>query len=138
MQMPKGAIAPALFAPCGSNCLVCYRHCAHKTPCAGCRMDDAEKPAHCRRCAIRSCVVEKGLTHCHACPAFPCKRIQALEQSYRKRYAASLVENSRYVQAHGLSAFMQQQKRHYTCAACGGVISLHTRACSQCQGPMDR
>ncbi len=41
MKMPNEAIDPAMFAPCGMNCLVCYRHCRPKKPCAGCRGGDS-------------------------------------------------------------------------------------------------
>lgn len=30
MKMPKENIDTAMFAPCGMNCLVCYKHCYHK------------------------------------------------------------------------------------------------------------
>ena len=33
MKMPE-RIDTELFAPCGMNCRVCYRHCFHKKPCA--------------------------------------------------------------------------------------------------------
>ena len=30
MKMPKDNIDTVMFAPCGMNCLVCYKHCRHK------------------------------------------------------------------------------------------------------------
>lgn len=30
MKMPKENIDTTMFAPCGMNCLVCYKHCYHK------------------------------------------------------------------------------------------------------------
>ena len=56
-----------------------------------------------------------------------------LEKSYNKRYQASLIENSRFVQRHGLDMFMQIQKETYTCSKCGGIISVHDGACSECR-----
>lgn len=29
MKMPTEKIDTAMFAPCGMNCLVCYKHCYH-------------------------------------------------------------------------------------------------------------
>ncbi len=132
MKMPEGPIRPELFAPCGMNCMVCYKHCFHKRPCGGCRSGGVGKPEHCRKCAIRDCLQKQGRSHCFECPDFPCKRIRNLDASYRRRYQASLVENSRYVQQHGLEAFMAQQKQTYTCPRCGGVLSLHDKMCSEC------
>ena len=36
MKMPK-KITTVMFAPCGINCMVCYKHCSKKTrqPCGG-------------------------------------------------------------------------------------------------------
>ena len=62
--------------------------------------------------------------------------IKNLEKSYNKRYQASLIENSRFVQGHGLEHFMEQQKIKYTCPKCGGIISIHDKECSECQEKM--
>lgn len=44
MKMPEEKIDTAMFAPCGMNCMVCYRHCSHPKPCAGCLNSDMGKP----------------------------------------------------------------------------------------------
>ena len=82
--------------------------------------------------SIKDCAREKGLVHCHACAEYPCRRINALEKSYQKRYRASLTANSRFVQEEGLAAFMARQRERYTCPVCGDIISLHDAACSEC------
>lgn len=132
MKMPP-AIDTALFAPCGMNCMVCYKHCYAKKSCAGCLPGNDGKPEHCRKCKIKDCVREKGLTNCFECISFPCKLIKNLEKSYNQRYGASLVQNSLFVKEYGLTAFMEQQLKRYTCSSCGGVISLHDAECSECQ-----
>ena len=136
MKMPEEKIAPAMFAPCGMNCMVCYKHCYRKKPCAGCLNSDLGKPEHCRQCKIKDCIIEKGLTYCFDCPAYPCRLIKNLEKSYNKRYQASLLENSEYVLKRGLEMFMAAQKEKFTCPKCGGIISLHDRECSECQESM--
>ena len=35
-----------------------------------------------------------------------------------------------------VESFMEQQKAKYTCPKCGGIISIHDRECSECQGRM--
>ena len=40
MKMPTEKIDMIMFAPCGMNCKVCYKHCYHKKPCAGCLNSD--------------------------------------------------------------------------------------------------
>ena len=133
-------IEETLFAPCGMNCMVCYKHCftaKTRKPCLGCLAnDESGKPAHCRNCKIKDCVREKGVSYCYECAQFPCKFIKNLEKSYNKRYQASLMENSEFVRQHGLERFMEQQKEKYTCPKCGGIISIHDRECSECQESM--
>lgn len=132
MKMPKERMQTDMFAPCGMNCKVCYRHCSHKKSCDGCRNGDMGKPEHCRKCKIKDCVSSKGISYCFRCPDYPCKQIKNLEKSYNKRYRASVMANSSFVERHGLEKFMEQQREEYTCA-CGGIISVHDGACSECQ-----
>lgn len=132
MKMPS-EIELTMFAPCGMNCKVCYKHCYHKKPCAGCFNSDKGKPEHCRRCKIKDCVREHELTYCYECSSYPCVLIKRLEKSYNKRYNTSLMNNSQMVKEAGLKAFMAQQKVAYTCPVCNGIISIHDFECSECQ-----
>lgn len=130
--MPEKQLNERMFAPCGMNCLVCYKHCYHKKPCAGCLQSDDGKPEHCRKCKIKDCVKERALKYCFECSEYPRKRLKYLEKSYQTRYGASLKKSSLFVEENGLAEFMEQQKAKYTCPACGGIISLHDRECSEC------
>lgn len=38
MKMPKENMDINMFAPCGMNCMVCYKHCYHKK--AMCRLSE--------------------------------------------------------------------------------------------------
>lgn len=131
--MPKENIDKAMFAPCGMNCMICYKHCCHKKPCTGCLHSDIGKPEHCRKCKIKDCMKEKGLSYCFECVDYPCQPIKNLEKSYSRRYQVSLMENSELVRQHGLDTFMERQKEKYTCLKCGGIISIHDRECSECR-----
>lgn len=133
MKMPKEPIETTMFAPCGMNCMVCYKHCYHKKPCAGCLNSDDGKPEHCRKCKIKDCVCEKGISYCYECNEYPCKLIKSLEKSYNTRYKASLIANSQFVKEHGITELMIHQKEIFTCSACGGIISIHDSECSDCQ-----
>ncbi len=132
MKMPE-KIDISMFAPCGMNCKVCYKHCYHKKTCEGCLNGDKGKQGHCRKCKIKDCAKDKSLSCCFECAGFPCKLIKNLERSYNKRYEASLIENSLFVKKNGFGVFMEQQKAKYTCPECGGIISIHDGECSECQ-----
>lgn len=131
MKMPN-KIDVEMLAPCGINCMVCYRHLTTKRVCLGCLLDDQNKPEHCRECKIKKCASEKGIIHCFVCNDFPCKSIKNLEKSYIKRYKTSLVENSHSVKCDGIESFMEKEKIKWTCRKCGGIISLHDTECSDC------
>ena len=81
MKMPKEKIDISMFAPCGMNCKVCYKHCYHKKPCAGCLNSDKGKSEHCRKCKIKDCIKEKSLSYCFECAKYPCSLIKNLEKS---------------------------------------------------------
>lgn len=135
MNMPEN-LDPALFAPCGMNCLVCYVHLKDKKPCHGCLADDINKPERCKACSIKNCAHSKSLKYCYSCPEFPCKQIKNLEKSYTTRYKTSLLENSDYVRQNGLAAFFIREKQKWRCD-CGGILSLHDRYCTECKKAID-
>jgi hypothetical protein len=140
MKMPD-KIEDIMFATCGMNCTVCYKHIGtrkHTEPCVGCLKDNLNKPEHCRKCNIKSCVQSKNFIHCFECNDFPCKLIKNLEKSYIKRYSTSLIENSRIAKEKGISAFLENDRRKWTCADCGDVFSLHDGVCSECNGTKDK
>ena len=132
MKAPE-TIHAAWFAPCGINCLLCYRHLGKK-PCPGCRPEASGKPEHCRRCKIKVCAAAQGIASCFQCAHFPCKQVKALDKSYRTRYGVSLVESGKQAQALGIEAFLISQTAQYTCPTCKGLISLHEGDCSECGG----
>lgn len=138
MEMTE-KIEEIMFAPCGMNCMVCYKHCFTKKtrkPCLGCLAnDETGKPEHCRKCKIKDCVHEKGVKYCFECSKFPCKLIKSLEKSYNQRYKTSLIDNSLFVRKHGLIAFMDKQRQLYSCLNCGGIYSLHDKICTECGKP---
>lgn len=131
MKMPS-RIDAQLFAPCGIDCMVCYKHCLTKKPCPGCLVGDSGKPAHCRVCRIKTCATEKGVTYCFACADFPCKFIKNLEKSYNQRYDESLVANSILAQTQGIGQVLELHQQKYRCSHCGGVVSMHDTVCTDC------
>lgn len=122
MKMPITNIDTIMFAPCGMNCKVCYKHCYHKKTCTGCLNSDIGKPEHCRTCKIKNCIKDKELFYCYDCSDYPCQLIKNLEKSYNKKYQISLMENSAFVKEYGLNKFMEQQRIRYTCLKCGGMM----------------
>ncbi len=126
-------IAESMIAPCGITCHVCYVHLKTKKPCAGCRAHEEDgKPEHCRQCKIKDCAAKQNVKFCFECPTYPCPVIKRLDKSYRQRYQVSLIENALRLKSVGPAQYLQEERLKWTCPACGGVISLHDQACSEC------
>lgn len=120
-----------MLAPCGINCMLCYKHLGPK-PCSGCLQGDAGKPEHAKHCRIKGCAASQNVIRCHACNAFPCPKLHSLDRIYRKRYGVSLREAGLQMRTLGEVAFLRKQIAQYTCESCGGLVCLHTNACSVC------
>ena len=131
-------IPATMLAPCGMTCAVCYVHLRDKKPCLGCHGRDESKPNHCRECKIKDCAVSRGLDFCFECSSFPCSSIKRLDKSYRQRYQVSLIENSIRIKTVGAKQHLLEEKEKWTCSQCGGVISLHDRACSECGHALEK
>lgn len=131
-------IASEMFAPCGMNCQVCYKHLSEKKACKGCLNNDENKPEHCRKCLIKECAKEKGNQYCLACSDYPCQRIKNLDKSYIKRYNVSIIQNSTKFKDVGVECFMEYERVRWTCSQCKGIVSLHDATCSECHAPAEK
>ena len=125
-------ISITILAPCGMNCAVCYAHLRKKRTCLGCRGPEDSQSSYCRRCQIRDCAINRGIDFCFRCTSFPCTIIERIDKRYRQRYQVSLIENAIRMNSVGVQQFLLEEKQKWTCTQCGGVISLHDRACSEC------
>ena len=126
-----------MIAPCGLDCSICKRALAESGRCAGCRGPNDNKPEFCsERCGIILCEKRKsnGYTFCDECPDFPCADVMEKETRYGSQYPLreSPLENLRFIREAGMDAFLERERKQWTCSACGGVICVHTGVCSGC------
>lgn len=138
MKMPN-PIDERLLAPCGLNCLLCYRHLKKAGACPGCFAEEGGegpprpiKSKSCRECPLKACARARGHAYCHECEARPCAPLKRLEKTYQQRYGVSLSANGFSVIQRGLDAFMRGEQEKWGCPECGGVIGVHDRLCSEC------
>jgi len=125
-------IPEMMLASCGLNCYACYAHVRTKNRCEGCRGDVATLPKHCLQCAIKNCSLQMNVDFCVDCPRFPCMRIKRLNKRYREKYQTDLIESMIRFRAIGAEAYLAEERAKYTCPQCGGVVSIHSRVCSEC------
>jgi len=124
----------SLVAVCGMNCGICYARLRDKNQCPGCRYFYAEKPVSIARCKIRNCdTVKNGkVKYCYTCQDFPCNNLKNLDKRYRNKYRMSEIENLLYIREKGIRKFVENEKKRWTCAGCGGTINVHIQLCSCC------
>ncbi len=133
MKAPN-VIEREYLAPCGINCMLCYRHLDKKRkPCPGCFSKEAVATEYCRKCKMRSCTAEKGIRYCFECAEFPCARMKAFARRYRTGYGVTLIEDDRLAAECGTELLLRQHLAKYTCTECGGLINMHDGVCSECK-----
>ena len=131
MKAPE-QIEESLLAPCGLNCAFCYRHVS-KNPCPGCRARVSEPDKYIRKCVMRACTAEQGLSLCAECGRFPCARVKSFEKRYLSGYGVSPARDGAFAVKNGAEALFERQLKTYTCPDCGGLIDLHYGVCSECK-----
>ena len=64
----------------------------------------------------------------------PCADVMEKETRYGSQYPLreSLLENLRFIREAGMAAFLERERKQWTCPACGGVICVHTGLCGGC------
>ena len=129
MKIPK-EITNEMIATCGINCLACSAYLGNR--CNTCHTPIAkQKRKSCRNCLIKSCALSKGFTWCFQCDEFPCEKTSSLFKRYKKNFNIDLIQDGLEARKD-LSSFLNNQKEHYTCRICGGIVNLHHRKCSEC------
>ena len=132
-----------MIAPCGLDCSICSQAQAENDPCPGCNGPDENKPDFCaNRCGIILCRKrrENGFAFCDECPDYPCDDVMEKENRYTSKYPLkeSPLENLRMIRGMGMEAFLERERRLWTCPKCGSPICVHTGHCSGCNAKLER
>ncbi len=119
------------IAPCGMNCALCMGFQREKKKCLGCNIEDPDKPGYCKKCFVVICEKRKENTCCN-CKDLPCKRIKQLDKRYTAKYHMSMMENLEFIREKGMDAFLEWERKRWTCPNCGDLISVHRENCMSC------
>ena len=126
-----------MIAPCGLDCSLCAQAHKKEAPCLGCLGPAEYKFEYCRNvCEIMKCPEwqEKKYRFCDACPSYPCAGIMEKENRYRSSYVfrESPLENLKMIRELGMERFLEEEKKAWSCPACGDAVSVHTGICRGC------
>ena len=128
---------PNMVAPCGLDCTICTAALKADKPCPGCNGSNENKPDFCAtRCEIINCSNRQALhgDYCDVCSQYPCEYIKEREYRYQNQYPLpeSPMSNLKKIRANGMSCFLEEQSKEWTCPECGGIICVHTGLCNRC------
>jgi len=88
---------------CGVFCGGCPTYVRDRNPCPGADINSAR----CESCkTFHLCCLDHGVTHCHNCPDYPCKKFKSFSKRWEK-YGQNFVENQALLKAEGAAAFLQ-------------------------------
>ena len=134
MNIKKAAHIPsAMIAPGGINCGACLAHLRDKNKCAGCNIDQLQKPKHCFTCRIKTCDQKPGISSfCFECNKYPCYRLKNLDKRYVSKYGLSIINNLDEIKKVGLKRFMEMENTRWACQECGSPICIHDKKCYTC------
>lgn len=128
-----------LAAPCGIYCGACRQYLTTKKnqfekrglkqECKGCRIRN-------KKCAFirKQCpsLLKNEIEFCYECDTFPCDNLDKLDNTYRKKYFMSPIENNKRINEVGVAKWLDEQAILYTCPECKGDISVHDAECFDC------
>ncbi len=145
-----------LAAPCGLYCGACSTYIARKRGgeaalntmakrmaerwgttiktedlvCEGCL--STQVAIYCRRCAIKACTIEKGITHCAQCSSFPCQTIVKFTNDGVPHHSEVLA-NVRHQKEIGIDTWLDEQEKRWRCPTCNYVIEWYDTKCPRCK-----
>jgi len=128
-----------LIAPCGMDCVVCSSYLALKNDvrtkgvrmvyCKGCRPRDKKCAFLKKKCEL---LLKNKVRFCYECEEFPCENLEHIDKRYQTFFRMSLIDNLKLIKKHGLTKFLDSQKKKWQCPNCGEVICCHNGICFSC------
>lgn len=136
MLMPKtNSTNSELIAPCGINCHLCRAYARDKKACPGCRSDDIRfKSNACVTCKMKNCdkLMKGKFEYCFDCYEFPCALLIHLDKRYKTKYGTSPIGNLLSIKKNGITKFIENENKKWTCPECGAMLCMHKPHCPSC------
>ncbi len=112
----------------------------YRIECCGCKTDNVFEG--CRKCRIRVCASGKGVEFCFECIDYPCEQIEALRSAIGKireklPHTAAIIGNLAEIERKGKTAWIDDQRKHWSCRKCGSGMSWYQTVCHKCSNVND-
>jgi hypothetical protein len=85
---------------------------------------------------MRPCAISKGVEFCIECEEYPCGYYEAGKQMVNQfpylKHMKAIIKNQRYIKAHGVEQWLEDQKTKWECPQCGVLFAWYEEECSNC------
>ena len=96
-----------------------------ETACPGCCSPGLEN------CEFVACNLAHGTESCAFCPEFPCAMITNFQTDEWAHHIVVL-DNLKRIKAIGIEAWLEEQKKYWTCKQCGNRTHWYQTECQNC------
>ncbi len=104
---------------------------AAEITCDGCKSDN--RYAGCRMCKFRDCASSKGVSHCVACPEYPCNIYRQWQSAARfLPHVSEAGPSLSTISRDGFDSWLEGQKERWSCPDCGTPFSWYAVVCPSC------
>jgi hypothetical protein len=89
------------------------------------------KTAKYQECCFVTCCTSKGINNCSECDDMPCSELTKFATDGHVMHA-STIPNLLRIREIGLSAWLQEQRKTFSCPSCGAKTGWNYKQCDHC------
>jgi len=89
----------------------------------------------CTDCIMRLCAQDRGLDFCVECDDYPCGSVTAFQRD-RFPHHTLIAANLAAIRDRGVDAWLAEQKKRWSCPACGAPSTWYEEECRSCGGKL--
>jgi hypothetical protein len=89
----------------------------------------------CADCVMRLCAQDRGFDFCVECDDYPCGSVQTFQRD-RFPHHTLITLNLEAIRDRGVDAWLEEQKKRWSCPACGTAFTWYEEECQECRGKL--
>ncbi len=101
--------------------------------CRGCKTE--VNAVYCTDCVMRLCARDRDLDFCVECEDYPCNSFETFQRD-RFPHHTLIPENLAAICGSGVETWLEEQKKRWSCAACGEPHTWYEEECAKCGGKL--
>jgi hypothetical protein len=101
--------------------------------CRGCK--STTLAVYCKDCVMRLCARDRDLDFCVECEDYPCNSFETFQRD-RFPHHTLIAPNLAAICAAGVDAWLEGQKKRWSCPKCGEPFTWYEEECAKCGGKL--